>query len=192
MRKLTRREQFLLGLLAVTAILVFGVYFAIIPSMTRNSDLQYQIEDMRAEYAEKVNAVARLPALTDERDELNASVTRRTKVFYSYMAHDEMLGMMTRTFLANNLDPVNVAISSPGAAELSPFGGDDEAGESAGILAYNISASLTGKFDDFVTLIDDCSRNRALEVTSFTITGAYDAEENAFTVSFKAYMAIGG
>lgn len=164
MKTLSKREQIMLLVLAVFLVVVGGYYLLILPGMARLNAAHTQLEQLQSEKTSHVLAIedAQVYAAIYE-DNMKEIEDARNK-FYSPMRSEALSGLITEFALRYGLTPSAVNVAMEPVNNGLPQNQEEEASP---FQYYQVGATVYGKYEDFMRLLDEFNNTPSIAVTGY-------------------------
>jgi type IV pilus assembly protein PilO len=144
--KLSVREQFLLAVLAIIALLAAGYYLVYLPLWDTHEQLVVQRDEVQMTYDETMAKIASFDKLKSEVGTLSAQVTERTKVYYPSIIQEKLMLILNDLYSASAVTVSDEAFTLMVTHDLPRAPGETPAADpnSLGVIVQEYNATLDG------------------------------------------------
>ena len=199
MKKLTRREKWMLYILACVIIVACSLRFLILPALFSYSDLKSTVAETKASEAEMRQSIDDSETIQQRTDELNSKLSADSASFYAPMSDWELDNLITNMLTKHNLKPQSLHVTSPVKTEIKSFSESSsttkantasttQASDTGELLASEIKADVLGTRSDFIALSDEISSNPSMRITGFYMTDNGQSGDSAITIDIEVLM----
>jgi type IV pilus assembly protein PilO len=145
--KLSPREQLLLTILIVLALLAGGYYLVYLPLSETHNQLQTEREDLQLQYDETMARIASIDRTKAELNDLAARVNERTKVYFPSIIQEKLMLTLNPLYAASDVTVKNETFTLDVGHDLAqaPAETKTEDPNSLKALATAYNAALSGQ-----------------------------------------------
>ncbi len=144
--KLSVREQFLLAVLAIIALLAVGYYLVYLPMWETHESLVAQRDEVQMTYDETMAKIASLDKMKGEVATLSAQVMERTQVYYPSIIQEKLMLTLNDLYSESDVAVSDEAFTLMVTHDLprAPGQAPVENPDSLGVIVREYTASLGG------------------------------------------------
>lgn len=144
--KLSVREQFLLAVLAIIALLAIGYYLVYLPMWETHEQLVVQRDEVQMTYDETMAKIASLDKMKSEVGTLSAQVIERTKVYYPSIIQEKLMLTLNNLYSESDVAVSDEAFTLMVTHDLPRAPGQTLAEDpnSLGVIVREYNATLGG------------------------------------------------
>ena len=173
MNKLSAREQVLLFVLAMVALFAGGFQFLILPGLSNITFSEMNLATLHEEKTAQIMAIEEATAYQGAYEENLREIEAAKKKLLPVMRSEQLEGLLTETFLRYNLTPQSVVVNMAPPpidepAEQSVREGESAAPPPTNYTYYSIQATVSGKYDEFLGLVDELNKNASFVVKQYS------------------------
>lgn len=144
--KLSVREQFLLAILAIIALLAVGYYLVYLPMWETHESLVVQRDEVQMTYDETMAKIASLDKMKSEVATLSAQVNERTQVYYPSIIQEKLMLTLNDLYSESDVAVSDEAFTLMVTHDLprAPGQAPAENPDSLGVIVREYTAALGG------------------------------------------------
>lgn len=199
MKKLTRREKWMLYILACVIVAAGGLRFLILPALTSYSNLKSEAGETKATEAEMRRSIDDSETVQQKTDELDSKLSADSASFYAPMSDWELDHLVTNMLTKHNLKPQSLHVTSPVKTEIKSFSENSskakantssttQASDDGDMLVSEITADVLGTRSDFIALSDEIGSTPSLRITGFYMADNGQSGDSAITIDIEVLM----
>ena len=169
MNKLSAREQVLLFVLAMVVLVAGGFQFLILPGLQNLLISSQELESLNEERLEQLRVIEEAAAYQGAYEENLREIEAAKKKLLPVMRSEELEGLLTETFLRYSLTPQSVVVNmTPQPPAEEQVWEEDAPPPPPRYTYYSVDATVFGKYEEFLNLVDECNSNTSFVVKSYS------------------------